>query len=188
MNISLGRKSRWQRAVEPARSLLKGKKLEVNGKVLSVETAVKPAACAVGGLLVDRGQCRRFLGAEKVGTDVLKLLVFGAGYSGDEGSRACYDQIAAIAQAAARRLEVARTSFRSGLVEWFRSGASRSDYSRSYGRVFEVNRNQRSRETQPSIAIAGFVVQLLGIKLLTLDAGSFWHQPMRARKSRRWAA
>lgn len=52
MSISFGRKSRWQRAVEPARSLLKGKTLTVNGKVLSAETAAKPAARAVGGLLV----------------------------------------------------------------------------------------------------------------------------------------
>jgi hypothetical protein len=52
MKISFRRKSRWQRAVEPIMSLLKGKTLTVNGKVLSAESAAKPAARAVGGLLI----------------------------------------------------------------------------------------------------------------------------------------
>jgi hypothetical protein len=51
MKISLRRKSRWQRAVEPVLSMLKGKTLTINGKVLSAETAAKPAARAMGGLL-----------------------------------------------------------------------------------------------------------------------------------------
>jgi hypothetical protein len=52
MKISFRRKSRWQRAVEPVMSLLKGKTLTVNGKVLTAETAAKPAARAAGGLLL----------------------------------------------------------------------------------------------------------------------------------------
>ena len=52
MKISLRRKSRWQRAIEPLLSALKGKTLTVNGKVLIAETAAKPAARAMGGLLI----------------------------------------------------------------------------------------------------------------------------------------
>jgi hypothetical protein len=52
MKISLKKKNRWQRAIAPVSSLLRGKTLKVNGKVLSAETAAKPAARAVGGLLI----------------------------------------------------------------------------------------------------------------------------------------
>ena len=52
MKISFKKRNRWQQAVDPVVSLLKGKTLTVNGKVLSAESAAKPAARAVGGLLI----------------------------------------------------------------------------------------------------------------------------------------
>jgi hypothetical protein len=52
MKISFKKKSTWQQAIDPVKSLLKGKTLTVNGKVLSAESAAKPAARAVGGLLI----------------------------------------------------------------------------------------------------------------------------------------
>jgi hypothetical protein len=52
MKISFKKKSSWQQAIDPVKSLLKGKTLTVNGKVFSAESAAKPAARAVGGLLI----------------------------------------------------------------------------------------------------------------------------------------
>lgn len=52
MKISFKKKSRWEQAIDPVRSLLKGKTLTVNGRVLSAESAAKPAARAVGGFLI----------------------------------------------------------------------------------------------------------------------------------------
>lgn len=52
MKISFKKKSPWQQAIAPVKSLMKGKTLTVNGKVFSAESAAKPAARAVGGLLV----------------------------------------------------------------------------------------------------------------------------------------
>ena len=64
-----------------------------------------------------------------------KLLVFGAGYVlGTKAGRARYDQIASIAQAAARRLEVSEARNQvSSRDSWrdSRASASRNDYSRS---------------------------------------------------------
>jgi hypothetical protein len=63
-----------------------------------------------------------------------KLLVFGAGYVlGTKAGRERYNQIAAIAQAAARRLEVyAARNEVSARNSWSgsRTGASRSGYNR----------------------------------------------------------
>jgi hypothetical protein len=50
MKLSLKKKSRWERAIEPIAKRFKGKTL--NGKSLNAQSAVKPAARAVGGLLV----------------------------------------------------------------------------------------------------------------------------------------
>jgi len=50
MKISLKRKSRWERAIDPIASRLKGKTLTLNGKPVTAETTAKPAARAVGGL------------------------------------------------------------------------------------------------------------------------------------------
>ena len=52
MKVSLGKKSRWQRTIGPIASFVKGKTLVVNGRALSVEKAAKPAARAIGGLVL----------------------------------------------------------------------------------------------------------------------------------------
>ncbi len=52
MKVSLKRKSRWEQAIEPIANKMKGKSLTVNGKQLSAQGAGKPAARAVGGLLI----------------------------------------------------------------------------------------------------------------------------------------
>ena len=52
MKFSFKKKSRWERTIEPIVGKMKGKTLTVNGKELTPETAVKPAARAVGGLLL----------------------------------------------------------------------------------------------------------------------------------------
>jgi hypothetical protein len=52
MKISFRKKSRWQQAIDPVKSLMKGKTLTVNGRILSAESAAKPAARAVGGLII----------------------------------------------------------------------------------------------------------------------------------------
>ncbi len=52
MKVSLKRKSRWEQAIDPIASKVKGKTLTVNGKALTAEGAAKPAARAVGGLVI----------------------------------------------------------------------------------------------------------------------------------------
>jgi hypothetical protein len=52
MKVSLKRKSRWERVIDSITSGLKGKSLTVNGKAVTAETAAKPAARAVGGLVI----------------------------------------------------------------------------------------------------------------------------------------
>ncbi len=52
MKVSLKKKSRWERAIDPIASRLKGKRLTLNGKAVTVETAAKPVARAVGGLVL----------------------------------------------------------------------------------------------------------------------------------------
>ena len=52
MKVSLRKKSRWQRTIDPIASLIKGRTLVVNGRALSVEGAAKPAARAMGGLVL----------------------------------------------------------------------------------------------------------------------------------------
>jgi hypothetical protein len=52
MKVSLRKKSRWERAVEPITSGMKGKTLTLNGKAVTAQTAAKPAARAVGGLVI----------------------------------------------------------------------------------------------------------------------------------------
>ena len=52
MKLSLKRKSRWEQAIDPIASKVKGKTLTVNGKQLSAESAGRPAARALGGLVL----------------------------------------------------------------------------------------------------------------------------------------
>lgn len=52
MKVSLKKKSRWEQAIDPIASKVKGKTLTVNGKALTAESAAKPAARAVGGLVI----------------------------------------------------------------------------------------------------------------------------------------
>jgi hypothetical protein len=52
MRVSLKRKSWWERAIDPIAGNLKGKSLTVNGKQVNAKAATKPAARAVGGLMV----------------------------------------------------------------------------------------------------------------------------------------
>lgn len=52
MKVSLKRKSRWEQVIDPIANKVKGKSLTVNGKPLTAEGAAKPAARAVGGLVI----------------------------------------------------------------------------------------------------------------------------------------
>ena len=52
MKVSLKRKSWWERTIDPIARNLKGKSLTVNGKQVTAKAATKPAARAVGGLVV----------------------------------------------------------------------------------------------------------------------------------------
>jgi hypothetical protein len=52
MKVSLRKKSRWERAIDPIASRLKGNTFTLNGKAVTAQTAVKPAARAVGGLVI----------------------------------------------------------------------------------------------------------------------------------------
>ena len=52
MKVALKKKSRWDQAIDPIASKIKGRSLTVNGKQLTAEGAAKPAARAAGGLLI----------------------------------------------------------------------------------------------------------------------------------------
>lgn len=52
MKVSLKKKSWWERAVEPVTSRLKGRTLAVNGQAVTAKSVAKPAARAVGGVVV----------------------------------------------------------------------------------------------------------------------------------------
>lgn len=52
MKVSLKKKSRWQQAIDPIASKVKGKTLTVNGRQLNAAGAARPAARAVGGLVI----------------------------------------------------------------------------------------------------------------------------------------
>jgi hypothetical protein len=52
MKVSLKRKSWWERAIDPVASNLRGRSLTVDGKQVNAKAAAKPAARAVGGLVV----------------------------------------------------------------------------------------------------------------------------------------
>ena len=52
MKVSLKKKSWWERAVEPVTSRLRGRTLAVNGQALTAKSVAKPAARAVGGVVV----------------------------------------------------------------------------------------------------------------------------------------
>jgi hypothetical protein len=52
MKVALKKKSRWEQAIDSIASKVKGKTLTVNGKELTAEGAAKPAARAVGGLVI----------------------------------------------------------------------------------------------------------------------------------------
>jgi len=52
MRVSLKKKSWWERAVDPVTSRLRGRTLAVNGQALTAKSVAKPAARAVGGVVV----------------------------------------------------------------------------------------------------------------------------------------
>jgi hypothetical protein len=52
MKVSLKKKSWWERAVDPMTSRLKGRSLAVNGQAVTARSVAKPAARAVGGVVV----------------------------------------------------------------------------------------------------------------------------------------
>jgi hypothetical protein len=52
MKLSWRKKSRWDRMVEPIAGKVKGRSLELNGKALTAQGMAKPAARAVGGLVI----------------------------------------------------------------------------------------------------------------------------------------
>jgi hypothetical protein len=52
MKVSLKRKSWWERAVDPLTNRLKGRTLAVNGQAVTAKSVAKPAARAVGGVVV----------------------------------------------------------------------------------------------------------------------------------------
>ena len=52
MKVSLKKKSWWGRAVDPVTSRMKGRTLAVNGQAVTAKSVAKPAARAVGGVVV----------------------------------------------------------------------------------------------------------------------------------------
>ena len=52
MKVSLKKKSWWERAVDPLTSRLRGRSLAVNGQAVTAKSVAKPAARAVGGVVV----------------------------------------------------------------------------------------------------------------------------------------
>jgi len=52
MKVSLRKKSWWERAVDPVTGRLKGRTLAVNGQAMTAKSVAKPAARAVGGVVV----------------------------------------------------------------------------------------------------------------------------------------
>jgi len=52
MKVSLKKKSWWERAVDPVARRMKGRTLAVNGQAVTAKSVAKPAARAVGGVVV----------------------------------------------------------------------------------------------------------------------------------------
>jgi hypothetical protein len=52
VKVTLKKKSWWERAVAPVTSRLKGRTLAVNGQGVTAKSVAKPAARAVGGVVV----------------------------------------------------------------------------------------------------------------------------------------
>jgi hypothetical protein len=53
MKVSWRKKSRWERALEPITSRVKGRELTINGsKALTAGKVTKPAARVLGGLVI----------------------------------------------------------------------------------------------------------------------------------------
>jgi len=52
MRVSLKKKSWWERTVDPVTSRMKGRTLAVNGQAVTAKSVAKPAARAVGGVVV----------------------------------------------------------------------------------------------------------------------------------------
>jgi hypothetical protein len=52
VKVSWKKKSRWEKMLEPIASRVKGRELTLNGRAIKGERVAKPAARAVGGLVI----------------------------------------------------------------------------------------------------------------------------------------
>jgi hypothetical protein len=52
MKVAFKKKSRWERAIDPVASKVKGRTLTVDGKPLTINAAAKPVALGLGGLVI----------------------------------------------------------------------------------------------------------------------------------------